>query len=633
MKKNVNNDRWIDTRELSLVSLPVILVSIVLLVSVPAWGSDKTVSNSPNIIIVMTDDQGYGDIGLHQNPAVQTPHIDQLAQQSTRLTNFHMDPTCSPSRASLLTGQYSMRAGVWHTIMGRSLLPAEHTTLAESLNMAGYKTAMFGKWHLGDNYPFRPQDQGFDEALIHGGGGVGQTPDYWGNTQFNDTYYRNGIPENFEGYATTIWFDEAIKFIDRNHASPFFTYISTNAPHSPWRAPDDYIQPYLDMGLPQELALFYAMITHLDEQLGRLRVALEDKGIADNTILVFATDNGSAMNSARKNSFGDKGFDAFFTQAIKDPALKDWVFNAGMRGFKASVYEGGHRVPLFIHWPEGNLGEPRDIDTLSAHFDLMPTLLDAANIRSPKSVDGISLLSLMQASVEPKPRTLFVTNQRVDIPSIERPTVVMTDRWRYVMDGENNLAELFDIEKDPAQTTDVKAQHPKVVKKLEKAFDRWWRSVTKQGFARQRIIVGNSNENPVRLTSMDWMEATSTGEVPWFPGFQRPEDSFYPASWIGREASFRPLPWYINAETSGQYQVDLYLKDQSAAAPIARKYALLEINGERQVVSVKRLASGVAFDVQLKQGPITMKGWFADDKAGQKNTVPAFYAYVNKQKI
>ena len=213
-------------------------------------------SGKPNIILIVTDDQGNGDFSFNGNPAIATPNMAQLAQESIRFTNFHVDPTCSPTRAALLTGKYSMRAGVWHTIMGRSLMPTEQVTLPELLREEGYRTAMFGKWHLGDNYPFRPQDQGFDEVLIHGGGGVGQTPDYWGNAQFDDTYFRNGEAEKFEGYATKVWFDEAIEFIREERDQPFFAYIATNAPHQPWRAPVEYVAPYLDAGLPEDMAKF-----------------------------------------------------------------------------------------------------------------------------------------------------------------------------------------------------------------------------------------------------------------------------------------------------------------------------------------------------------------------------------------
>ena len=188
----------------------------------------------PNIILVITDDQGFGDFGFSGNQHIKTPHIDKFRNNSILLDNFHVDPTCSPTRAALLTGRYSNRTGVWHTVQGRNLLRKREITLPDILSNNGYKTGIFGKWHLGHNYPYRAQDRGFKHVVIHSAGGVGQAPDYWGNDYFDDTYIKNGIYEKFNGFCTDIWFDEAIKFIKENKNKPFFAYISTNAPHGPF---------------------------------------------------------------------------------------------------------------------------------------------------------------------------------------------------------------------------------------------------------------------------------------------------------------------------------------------------------------------------------------------------------------
>ncbi len=234
---------------------------------------------------------------MNNNPIVQTPQIEQLANDSQSFTNFHVDPTCSPTRAVLMSGKYLLRAGVWHTVMGRHMLSDQHHILPELLADAGYNTAMIGKWHLGDNYPFRPQDQGFNHVLSHGGGGVGQAPDYWGNDQFNDTYYLNGKEKQYKGFSTDVWFDEAIDFIHKqsNKDEPFFLYLSTNAPHDPWRAPEKYIEPYRALDLNDDMANFYGMITNIDKNIGRLRAAMQADKIEDNTIFIFMTDNGSSM--------------------------------------------------------------------------------------------------------------------------------------------------------------------------------------------------------------------------------------------------------------------------------------------------------------------------------------------------
>ena len=281
----------------------------------------------PNVVLIVTDDQGYGDLSCHGNPVLKTPEIDKLYAESVRLTDFHVAPTCSPSRATLMTGRHKLRTGVWHTIQGRNMLRPDETTMANVFQNAGYKTGFFGKWHLGDNYPLRPEDRGFGHVVCHRGGGVGQTPDFWNNAYFEDTYFVNSKPKKFEGYCTDIWFDEAQSFIDENKQEPFFAYIATNAPHGPFHSPLDSIEPYKDLEI--QLANFFGMIANADENVGKMRSFLADKGLSENTIFVFMTDNGTVRGSK--------------------------VFNAGMKGGKGSAYEGGHRVPCFIHWPAGNL--------------------------------------------------------------------------------------------------------------------------------------------------------------------------------------------------------------------------------------------------------------------------------------
>ena len=182
----------------------------------------QTTSDKPNVLFVITDDQGYGDLGCHGNTIINTPHLDKLHSQSISFTNFHVGPTCAPTRAGIMTGRYCNSTGVWHTVGGRSLLRESEITMADVFRENNYRTGMFGKWHLGDNYPFRPHDRGFEKALYHGGGGISQTPDYWKNDYFDDTFFHNGMPESFKGYCTDVWFDEALKFIEDKSDSPFF---------------------------------------------------------------------------------------------------------------------------------------------------------------------------------------------------------------------------------------------------------------------------------------------------------------------------------------------------------------------------------------------------------------------------
>ncbi|MYE89674.1 sulfatase-like hydrolase/transferase, partial [Candidatus Poribacteria bacterium] len=206
--------------------------------------SNDSIEQKPNLVFVITDDQGYGDFSCHGNPIIETPNLDAMHSESLRLTNLHVGPTCAPTRAGIMTGRYCNCTGVWHTIGGRSLLRNDERTMADIFRANDYKTGMFGKWHLGDNYPYRPHDRGFEEALYHGGGGISQTPDHWGNDYFDDTYARNGVKEPFEGYCTDVWFDQAMQFIERNRENPFFCYLPTNAPHSPYHVPNGYGEPY-----------------------------------------------------------------------------------------------------------------------------------------------------------------------------------------------------------------------------------------------------------------------------------------------------------------------------------------------------------------------------------------------------
>ena len=330
------------------------------------------VAQRPNVVLVITDDQGYGDVAAHGNEMIRTPNLDALHADSVRLTDYHVDPTCSPTRSALMSGRYSTRTGVWHTIMGRSLMAANETTLAERFAANGYRTAMFGKWHLGDNAPCRPQDQGFEHVVWHHGGGVGQGPDYWGNDYFDDTYEVNGEWRAFDGYCTDVWFEQAADFISREDARPFFVYLSTNAPHGPYLVDPSYSAPYERDGVAKTMSKFYGMITNIDENVGRLRELLSDLDLADDTVFVFTTDNGTAAGDRRR---GD------------EPG--EWPgYNAGMRGKKGSEYDGGHRVPFFVYWPKGGVSGGRDVDALAAHVDVMPTLTELCGLQATPAVDG-----------------------------------------------------------------------------------------------------------------------------------------------------------------------------------------------------------------------------------------------------
>ncbi len=453
----------------------------------------------PNVILIMTDDQGYGDLACHGNPYVKTPALDKLYQESVRFTDFHVDPCCSPTRAALMTGCYSSRAGVWHTIGGRSLLKEGMTTIADLFYNNGYETGIFGKWHLGENYPFRPNDRGFKESLVHGGGAIGTNPDYWGNDYYDDTYNHNGVYRKFKGYCNTVWFSEAIKYIKNKRNKPFFCYISTNVPHAPLIVNKEYVKPYKNL-VSDRLAHYYGMVTKLDEDLGNLFVTLKEMDLEENTILIFMTDNGPCP------WFGGIIID-FKTGFVKEG------YSAGMRGGKIWGYENAHRVPFFIRWPGAKIGGGKEINALSAHIDLMPTLIDLCDLKKPEDLkyDGRSLVPLLNEEVKEWPeRTLFIHNQRIEYPVKDKEYQVLTEKWRLV---KREKDELYNIKSDPEERNDVAAQNPDIVKDLYNRYEKWWEDISVDFDKYAEIAIGTEHENPVNLNAHD--SYTRNGKNIW----------------------------------------------------------------------------------------------------------------------
>ncbi len=560
--------------------------------SLPMRGTPSAAQESarrPNVILVITDDQGYGDLGCHGNEVIDTPNLDRLHSQSLRLTNFHVDPTCSPTRSSLMTGRYSSRTGVWHTIMGRSILRRDEVTVADVFAAGGYRTSIFGKWHLGDNYPCRPQDRGFHEVLIHGGGGVGQGPDYWGNDYFDDTYFHNGTPTPFKGYCTDVWFENAMRFIEANRQRPFFVYLTTNAPHGPFNVAEKYSKPYRDKGVEERRANFWGMITNIDENMGRLMQRLRELDLERDTILIFMTDNGS--------SAGESG---------------------GWRGKKGSEYDGGHRVPFFIRWPGGGIEAGTDAGRLTAHIDVLPTLIELCGLPKPEGVafDGTSLVPLLSGRAADWPdRTLFVHSQRIEHPEMWRKCAVMTDRWRLV-----NGEMLNDMQADPGQTKNVGDMHPEVVQKLRKAYEDWWADLSRRFDEYCEIVIGSDEANPCRLMSHDWH-----GSKPaWSQGSVRSG---------AKSNGF----WAVEVAHGGMYEFSLRRWPIEVDAPITAAIA----NGKAISAATARLtiadvdmtqpipegAHEVSFRVQLKAGKTRLQTWFTDDEGASRG---AYYVYVKR---
>ena len=576
-------------RQIPCTVIALLLFSI--LPSASSLGADLR----PNVVLVITDDQGYGDLGAHGNSMIKTPSMDQLYSQSARLTDFHVDPTCSPTRSALMSGRYSTRTGVWHTIMGRSLMSPDEFTIAEVFAAAGYRTGAFGKWHLGDNSPLRAQDQGFEDVFMHGGGGVGQGPDYWGNKYFDDTYFRMGVPEKVEGYCTDVWFSDAMRFIEQNRDAPFFAYISTNAPHGPYLVDKKYSQPYVDQGVPATMSNFYGMITNIDENLGRLREKLKALELERNTILVFMTDNGSAAGwRAPANAKGSwKGF------------------NAGMRGGKGSEYDGGHRVPFFIHWPAGGLSTGADVNQLSAHVDVLPTLVELCRIKDPaaKTRDGTSLVKPLYGNTRVlQDRTLLVHSQRVSNPEKWRKSAVMTNRWRLV-----NGRELYDMQDDPKQQSNVAESHPQVLEKMRGEYDEWWKSLSVVFDRYVRISLGSKAEPVTLLHSHDW-HPTAGGNSPWHQNHVR-------NGFIGNGY------WAVNVEQAGSYEVTLRRWPAQLDKPLEATMARVQVGEISAELEVDAAATHASFKLDLPAGPARLQSWLSLPEGKQRG---AFFVYIRR---
>ncbi len=577
-----------------------LLRALLLLWLVP--GAFAAQQRPPNVILVMTDDQGYGDLGCHGNSMIRTPNIDKFYKESVRLTDFHVDPTCSPTRSALMTGRYSTRAGVWHTIMGRSLMYHDEVTVADVFKANKYHTGIFGKWHLGDNYPMRPQDRGFEEILIHGGGGITQTPDYWGNKYFDDTYWHNGKPEAEKGYCTDVFFNGALNFIQANKDKPFFVYLPANVPHHPYNVEEKYSDYYRSKGVPKDMAHFYGMIEEFDENMGRLMAKLKEWGLEENTVLIYMTDNGTAAGAPRGQAGkGKKAADA-----------GAWPgFNAGMRGAKGSPYEGGHRVPFFIRWPKGGIGGGKDVTQLTAHLDVLPTLVDLCGLKftAKNPLDGRSLMPLLKGELKDWPeRTLFVHTQREEIPPKWKSSAVLTAQWRLL-----NGKELYDIKADGGQTMDIAAKHPEVVAKLKGEYEQWWSSLEPSFKKYGWITLGAPQDNPTALNCMDWH--AEQAQIPWSQEMieKMPVANGY---------------WMVSVYASGRYEITLRHKPVVAKFGLQATRAVVKVGEVEAKVEVPGGATEVKMMMDLPKGQAKMQTWLKDDAYGTERG--AFFVEVRK---
>jgi len=483
-----------------------------------------------NILLIITDDQGYGDFSIHSNPHLQTPHIDKLGHGGVRFDRFYVNSFCAPTRAALLTGRWPLRTGCHGVTHNREAMRPSEITVAEALREAGYRTACIGKWHNGEQYPFTPQGQGFEHVFGFNNG-------HW-NNYFDATLLRGSKPEPTKGYITDVLTDEAMKFIAANRERPFFCYLSYNAPHSPYQVPDKYFNKFKAKGFDDTLAAFYGMCENIDDNVGRLLARLNDLNLADNTIVLFLTDNGG-------------------TAGVK-------IYNAGMRGGKTSMHEGGTRVPLFMRWPAAKW-QPHVVKPIVSHIDLFPTLLDLCGVKVPDGprLDGISLRPLLEgenASAWPE-RTLF-THNPIDETN-KFPGAVRTQRYRLVReikgasggskakanDASATPWQLYDMETDPGEERDIAAEQPDLVKQLSARYDAWFADISRDGLRRFPLPIGHAEHNPVKLHApqayFDKPLQFANG-----PGFAN--------DWLTGWTDAKAKVWFdIDVVTAGDYNLEI----------------------------------------------------------------------------
>lgn len=429
-------------------------------------GLNAIEGSRPNIVIVITDDQGMGDLSCMGNQLLKTPHIDRFYEGATRFTDFQVSPTCAPTRAALMSGRAPFKNGVTHTIFQRERMAQSTFTLPQALQTAGYTTGLFGKWHLGDEEEYLPQSRGFDEVLMHGAGGIGQTrygdfPANGQNVYFDNVLLHNDTVVKTKGFCTDVFFDAGLAWIKKQNEAknPYFAYISLNAPHGPFVAPEKYTKRFRELGVSKDAAARLGMIENIDDNFGKLMAKMEEWAALENTIVIFMTDNGAVRKGSTK----------------KIP-----YFNAGLKSGKNSPNEGGSRVPFFVQW-KGVLGEGVDVNALTAHLDLYPTFCELAGVKLPTNVqelDGRSLLPLFHdADADWMDRELFIHCGRWPAGKREsfkyKKSAVRTKQWRLV-----NNTELYDISKDRGEKNDVAAEYPEVVKRLRNSYEKWWASVT-----------------------------------------------------------------------------------------------------------------------------------------------------------
>ena len=483
----------------------------------------------PNVVLIMTDDQGYWDLHCHGNEQIDTPHLDGLAAQSVRFDRFYVQPVCAPTRAGLLTGRYYLRTGLYNTRFGGDSLGLNEVTVAQLVKQVGYRTGLFGKWHLGRYAGYRPHERGFDEFLGHYHGHIEEY-------DFPNQLVHNGNAVTARGYVTDLFTDAALDFIEENRRQPFFCYLAYNAPHSPFvvgtshdRLPqgDKLIEKYLTRGLPLREARIYAMCEIIDSNVGRVLQKLDDLELAEDTVVLFLSDNGGVSRA----------------------------FKAGLNGGKATTYEGGVRSPLFVRWP-GQF-TPATVDLLTSHVDLTPTICELAHATLPddRVIDGRSLVPLLSGrSSKPVHEFVYYTWDRFT-PNPDTRWGISGQKFKLSTNGttgaQNVAMRLYDLHKDPGEMQNVAKKYPEVTAAMRKSFVAWFDDVTAgQKYVPVPIPVGDPAENPVEIQA-SWATLSGDSVKYTFRGYD----------WDTIDSWNQPgdgVVWQLDVKAAGQYEVVIH---------------------------------------------------------------------------
>ena len=570
-----------------------------------ATGQEAKVN--PNVIIVLSDDQGYGDLSVHGNPLLKTPALDKMYAESIRMSNFHVSPLCTPTRGQLMTGMDAMHNKASTVRFGRGRIQRDMVTMPEAFRDNGYTTGLFGKWHLGDTYPDRPMDRGFQKALWFKGWGLASEAEF--DNDYYKTRYLDGLKTiQSSKYCTDLWFDEAMKWMGEmsDKKQPFFTYLSLNVTHGPFYAPDEDYEFYRNKVEDKNTAMFLGMVRNMDTNMARLDKWLTEKGLKENTIVIFMNDNGG-------------------TGGVK-------VYNAGMRDIKGSNYDGGHRAICFLQWSKGPIGKPRTISYPTEVQDLLPTFIDLLGFRRDQNYhfDGESLKPILQNPAKATASRMFVVQHMAANNLKKFGGCVVMDSWRLV--GED---ELYDVSKDPGQQQNVAASNPDILKKMKDHYEKWWAVTSPEANKVVPVIVGSDQEETVLVTCSEWL--TESINTQW--------------AVANGQGSAKGGAYKLYAEKKGKYLIELSRwpfhlnRSLTAAGPatavggtsiqpgksLAIDAGTVSLNNS-VVNTVKAAADAtkISMEVNMEAGDNKLQAWFKD-KDG-KDLIGAYFVNITKTK-